>query len=482
MRPFTWTLPGTLMMAFATGTLAAMPFIELDPDSTTAFRERNTHRPFVSIGVNYFDPHTGWAPKIWQQFDDDRVGRHLDLLSDAGFNTIRVFITLVSFEQEAGKVSGDGEAKFRRLLDMCRARGIYVQPTGPEHWEGRPDWYDGDRYADEKLLAAEASWWRDFAGRFADEPAIFSYDLANEPAVGWDSPAMRERWNAWLADKYETREAVAAAWNMPAEQVEPIGKVSPPPNEPDRGNRKLLDYQRFREHLADEWTRRMTGAIRSVDNNHMVTVGHVQWSSPILLPSVRHYTGFDLKHNARHVDFVTVHFYPLDSPRPCDAPEGVDANRLYLEALLHEACGAGKPVMLGEFNWYGGGGLRGRHGWQLPEMPVEHQVEWCQPLLEVTAGRVCGWLNWGFADTPTARDVSRWSGLWTEDLELKPWGRVFSEFARKHARDPLPPRRFDPRFDTVKLDRQAALTAPAAANAYRQRLGHALYGNEASQK
>jgi hypothetical protein len=133
----------------------------------------------------------------------------------------------------------------------------------------------------------------------------------------------------------------------------------------------------------------------------------------------------------------------------------------------------GKPLVLGEFNWYGGGGLKGSSGWDLPDMPVEHQVEWCGTLLDVSRGRVCGWHNWGFADTPTARDISRWSGCWTTDLQLKPWGRVFGTFAKETARKPIPARPFDAWLTSVPFDREAALTDPAVGNEYRRRLREA---------
>ncbi len=449
---------------------ADLPFIEVDPSSTTSFRERGTGKPFVAVGVNYFDHETGWAPHLWQRFDESRVKAHLDLLREQGFNTIRVFITLESFEREAGKLTPEGLAKFRKLVDLCRERSIYVIPTGPELWEGAPAWFKGDRFADESLLSAEASWWRSFAGELKDEPAILAWDLANEPMIGWESPAMLQAWNVWLTARYASREAMAAAWNVPVDKIEAAGAVSIPPKVPARGDRKLLDYQRFREHIGDAWTSRMAAAIRSVDPRHMVTVGQIQWASRVMLPSVWHYAGFDLQTNAKYVDFTSIHFYALAAPRPCDAPAGVAVNRVYLQAILAECMAAGKPVMIGEFGWYGGGGLKGQSGWDLPEMPIEHQAEWCDALLEVSRGRVCGWLNWAFADPPEAKDLSRWSGLWTENLTLKPWGKRFGAFARDNTRKPQPARPIDAFITRTRIDAQAALTDPAVGNAYRDAL------------
>lgn len=438
---------------------AELPFIEVDPGSTTTLRERGTGRPFVAVGLNYFDHETGWAPKLWQKFDAQRVAGQLDLIKGQGFNTIRVFLTLQSFHADPGRVSPEGERKFRRLLELCRERGIYVIPSGPDHWEGTPAWRGPDVFADDAVLDADDQWWRAFAEHFKDDATILAYDLLNEPAIGWDTPGLRRKWNEWLQREYGGAEKAAAAWKLTAEQLGTWGSIAPPPQTPVLNDQRLFDYQRFREWIGDEWTRRHAEAIRAADHNHLVTVGHIQWAASIFIPGVQHYAGFNQRTNARFVDFVTIHFYPLEYPNPAEKPEGVQINASYLEALLYE-CSVGKPLMIGEFNWYGGGGLNVQGAWQLPEKPVEHQVEWCQALLDVSRGRVCGWLNWAFADTPTSLDVTRWSGLWTQDLQLKPWGRVFGEFARATIAHPPMKREFPVYLRAYQFDRKALLTWP----------------------
>jgi len=463
-----WTSLITVALSI-TARAADLPFIEVDPDSTTALRERGSGKPFVAVGLNYFDHETGWAPKLWQKFDPGRVQHQLDLIREQGFNAIRVFLTLDSFHREPGQVHPEGEAKFRRLIELCRERRIYVIPLGPDHWEGTPKWRGRDQFADDAVLKADDEWWAAFAEKFRDEGAILAYDLLNEPAVGWDTPAMRSKWNDWLRSTYGSIEKIADVWKLPAEKIGAMGSIEPPPPTPALNDARLYDYQRFRESVADEWTRRHAGAIRSADRNHLVTVGHIQWAVPIYIGAVQHYAGFDMKSNARHVDLVTVHFYPLEPPNPAEKPEGVAVNAAYLEALLYLAS-VGKPLMIGEFNWYGGGGLAGNNGWSLPPRPPEHQVEWCSELLQVSRGRVCGWLNWAFADTPTGRDITRWSGLWTQDLQLKPWGRVFGEFARQNTTRPQPSREFPAYLKSFQFDRRAMLTSPEAGAEHRKLL------------
>lgn len=446
-----------------------VPFVELDPSNPLNFREQGARRPIVMVGVNYFDHETGWAPKLWQKFDEGRVQQQLRMLKEQGFNSIRVFLTYESFHREAGKIDPEGEAKFRKLLAMCRELGIYVMPSGPDHWEGTPDWRKkGDRFADETLLKADEAWWTAFAERFKDEPALWAYDLYNEPMIGWDSPAMKARWNEWLNREYGSVERIAAAWKRPANEVGTTGDIAVPPPQAALNDGRLYDYQRFREFIADEWTRRMAEAIRSADKRHLITVGNIQWAAPIMIGEVKHYAGFNPRSNARYVDFTTIHFYPIDQPRPCDSPEGLMVNRVYLEAVLH-LCSVGKPLLLGEFNWYGGN-TETHKGWNLPPKPPEHQVEWCQELLDIGKGRLCGYLNWAFADTPGSMDITRWSGLWTEQLELKPWGKVFGQFARDTVHTPQSPRPFPKWLTAHEFDHRAMVTDPAAGHALRKTL------------
>ncbi|HOW69341.1 MAG TPA: cellulase family glycosylhydrolase [Phycisphaerae bacterium] len=443
------------------------PFVEVDRERTTSLRERGTGRPIVVVGVNYFSPDIGWAPKLWQRFDETAIRHQLKMLHEQGYNAIRVFLTFESFHREPGKVHPEGERKFGRLLALCRDLGLYVIPSGPDHWEGTPSWRQGgDVFADDRILAADESWWKEFAHCFKDEPAILAWDLLNEPAVAWKTSAMAVKWNAWLKAEYGSVERLAAKWGREAETLGGFGGVETPPREPALGDVRLFDYQRFRESIGDEWTRRLTTAIRSVDSHHLITIGHIQWAAVVYLPTVWHYAGFEPKANARHLDFMTVHFYPLAGPHPGAAPEGLAVNASYLEAVLHEFT-VGKPLMLGEFAWYGGGAIMANGKEVMPTRTLEDQVAWGRKLLDVTRGRLCGWLHWAFADTPTSSDLTRWSGLWTEQLELKPWGEVYGRFAREHCSRPEVPRPFPSFLTRFEFDRKAMLTDPGAGEAVR---------------
>ena len=145
-------------------------------------------KPFVPMGVNYYRPGTGWAPQLWKQFDAEATRRDFARMKSLGVNCVRVFLSYGSFFMTPDALMPEGLAKFDQFLAMAEEAGIYVHPTGPDHWEGLPAWARGDRVADDRVLAALENFWRQFAGRYRGRAVIFAYDLRNEPAVPGKTP------------------------------------------------------------------------------------------------------------------------------------------------------------------------------------------------------------------------------------------------------------------------------------------------------
>jgi hypothetical protein len=207
----------------------------------------------------------------------------------------------------------------------------------------------------------------------------------------------------------------------------------------------LLDYQRFREDIADEWTRRQVAAIKSADPDALVTVGFIQWSVPALLPGIDRYAAFRPDRQARFLDFLEIHFYPLDKGSlEYGDPDREQRNLAYLEAVVSQVARPGKPVVVAEFGWYGGGSIP--MGKRLSKPGTQQdQARWCDSLIQTTAPLASGWLNWGFYDHPQAKDVSVLTGLLTADGKEKAWAVRFRQLSRHYqdhppASAPLPPR------------------------------------------
>ncbi|MBI5394306.1 MAG: cellulase family glycosylhydrolase [Verrucomicrobia bacterium] len=461
MRPARFALIGAMLLA-TTLAGAALPKIRVADGGRTFVTEAG--KPFVPMGVNYYRPGTGWAPQLWKQFDAEATRRDFARLRELGANCVRVFISFGSFYSKPGALNDEGLRKFDQFLAMAEEAGLYVHPTGPDHWEGLPDWARADPFANEAHLRALEDFWRLFAGRYRGRNVIFAYDLKNEPSVGWDSAEMRPRWNTWLAKRYGSAAVAAKAWGVDAATIK-WGEVAAPPKSDAPGSRLLLDYQHFRETLADEWTRRQSAAIKSADPRALVTVGLLQSSVPASSGGV-HYPAFRPSRQAKFLDFLEVHFYPnAHGLYDYTQPEDEARNLAYLESVVREVAAPGKPVVLAEFGWYGGGALRLRNGKMSAPATEEQQARWCRRAVETTAGLACGWLNWGFYDHPQASDCSQLTGLLTVDGKQKAWGAEFQKLAVKFRGQEIAPAELGPR---PALDWNRCTTSAKAAQEFRE--------------
>jgi len=382
-----------------------MEFIQVDNDRI-GFKEKGTGKRFTPFGCNYFDPATGWAPHLWQRFSPERTERHFAQMEDLGVNTARVFLTIASFMTESGELSRAGMEKADRMVAIARKRGIRVEFAGPDHWEGVPDW--AKRHFDEEANAyfLDGEWvhrlkefWRQFARHYRDEPAVFSFDLLNEPWLKWDSQLVRRIWGG------------------------------PPPEEhsDETGDDAFVIW---REQVVWEWTKELLSSIREEDPNRLVTIGFHQLSLPHDPGSGHAIPGFHAKKLSPLLDYVAMHWYPYstqDHVRPHRADDPTDRNIDIIRASIQHAY-SGKPIVIEEFGWYGGDRVFS-WGEQLPFVSEEVQTQWCRKVVERTRDLASGWLTWGYSDVPTAMDVTRKSGLVDEHGKIKRWGHAFRELA-----------------------------------------------------
>jgi hypothetical protein len=140
------------------------------------------------------------------------------------------------------------------------------------------------------------------AGECAKSPAIFCYDLMNEPVV----PGGRRENKDWLGPPFFDGSCF----------VQFI----------------TLDQQgRPRPSIARQWIARLVAAIRTADARHLVTVGLVDWS----LDRKGLTSGFVPEKIVSDLDFLCVHLYPETGK---------------LDESLHTLKGfsAGKPVVVEE--------------------------------------------------------------------------------------------------------------------------------------
>jgi hypothetical protein len=220
----------------------------------------------------------------------------------------------------------------------------------------------------------------------------------------------------------------------------------------------LIDYQTFREEMAFRWIQKTVRAIRRADQHHLITVGLHQSGCPLeeIIPS--RYTAFNPHRLKDCLDYIALHWYPFGNPLtasclPYDLPENGERSLSVFTANCRYHA-VGKPLIMEEFSYYGGGSPS-FWGGVLPERTEKEQEDFSRRLVIASRGSIGGWLNWPLQDTPESTDTSAFGGLYAAGGELKPWGRSFRALSARFKKKRL--RRQPPRV-LVSARRQELLT------------------------
>ena len=280
------------------------------------FVQRSSGRPFVPWGFNYDHDDDGrlledyWVAE-WPMVEEDF--REMKAL---GANVVRIHLQFGKFMRGPDAPNPDALERLARLVTLAERTGLYLDLTGLACYRKSdvPAWYDA--LGEPQRWDAQARFWEAIARRCASSPAIFCYDLMNEPVV----PGGDDKRTDWLgppfADKYH--------------YVQFIG----------------LDRQgRSRPDVARQWIRRLTLAIRKHDRRHLITVGLVSWS--LDRPGLS--SGFVPRHVAGELDFISVHLYPKRGKlaEALDTLGGFDVGKpVIIEEMFPLKCSGAE---LGEF-------------------------------------------------------------------------------------------------------------------------------------
>jgi hypothetical protein len=456
-------------------TFSRQNHIRVSHDNWT-LEESLTGKPFIPMGCNYYDPNAGgWPPKIWKKFNRRALKSHFQLMEDLGVNAIRVFVSWASFMPTKGRLSTEALDKCSEFLSIARRSGIRVNLTGPDLWEGYPRWLSPQEFTgyqhfiDQKYLDAHSSFWELFAAYYKNEDTIYGFDLVNEPFMPWSSKRLSQLWNGWLEEKFESPTHLKRRWGKFAPRSLRFGGVPIPPNVRQAGSNFLADYQRFREEMALRWVKNSVEAIRRVDKNHLITVGLHQSSFPLeeIIPS--RYTAFNPHVLSSVLDYIALHWYPFGNPftvsfSPYDLPTNLEKSlsTLLANVRYHKT---GKPLIMEEFSYYGGGSPI-FWGGILPYRTETEQDDFSRRYIETTLGSCAGWLNWPLLDTPLSTDTSAYGGFCRADGTLKEWGKTFRKLSSR-----LKGRRLkrEPASTLIPLSHMTALTDAVACDRIYQR-------------
>lgn len=261
-----------------------------------------SHTPFVPWGFNY---DRDFRSRLLEDYWDSEwptVEADFREMKDLGANVVRVHLQFGKFMKGPNEPDPKALDRLGRLVDLAERTGLYLDVTGLGCYRKRDvaAWYD--RLDEAGRWAAQATFWAAVAGRCARSPAIFCYDLMNEPVV----PGGRRKEGDWLG---------------------------PPLGEFHYVQVVTLDQKdRPRPEIARAWVETLAKAIRRVDPDHLITVGLVDWS----LDRSGLTSGFVPDKVAPALDFLCVHLYP----KAGKLDEAID--------VLKGFSAAGKPVLIEE--------------------------------------------------------------------------------------------------------------------------------------
>ena len=262
------------------------------PDSATAAMEKvrisgdgrgfvlsRSGAAFVPWGFNYLGEFGKLVEETWDE-DWPRLERDFREMRKLGANVVRIHLQFGTYMTGPDEFDQAQLERLKRLLDVARETGLYLDVTGLSCYrlERIPAWYDA---LDEAARwDVQARWWQTIARTCTGHPAVFCYDLMNEPIVGGTPRDGEPRWVGG---------ELGGFWF--------VQRISQPAS--GRSGRSNVE-------IADAWAAKLTAAIRGEDARTPITVGVIPWAH--VWPNAKPL--FYAPEAAKHFDFVSIHLYP----------------------------------------------------------------------------------------------------------------------------------------------------------------------------
>lgn len=342
---------------------ATVEWVAVSPDKK-GFVLRPSGKPFRPWGVNYDHDEQGRLLEDYWETEWDKVEADLAEIKALGANVVRIHLQTGRFLTGPETTNPAAIQKLSQLVQLAERLGLYLNLTGLGcyHRDDVPAWYDALGEADR--WRAQAHFWTSVAKCCAQSPAIFCYDLMNEPVVpgGHRSPG------EWLGPPFAGKHFVQFI---------------------------TLDQQgRPRHEIARRWIEHLVGAIREVDQRHLITVGMVDWS--LDRPGLT--SGFVPEKTTERLDFVSVHLYP-ERGKLAEARETL------------RGFAVGKPVVVEEI------------------FPLRCSPDELVQFMRDADEDAAGWISFYWGKTPAELESSNELG----DVLLRLWLNRFQEYGRKMA-------------------------------------------------
>ncbi len=254
---------------------ARLELIRPAPDGTR-FVGAQSGATFLAWGFNYDHDADGRLLEDYWFQQWPTVVQDFREIKALGANIIRIHLQTAKFMNAPREPNQVALNQLARLLQLADQTRLYLDITGLGcyHKADVPPWYDP--MSEAERWEVHALFWQAVAKTCAHSPAVFCYDLMNEPVL----PGANKPENEWLVGEFAGKSFV---------------------------QRITLDLAgRTRQNVAKDWVEKLVAAIRKHDRTHMVTVGVIPWA--YTFPGARPLFYSDPV--AVNLDFVSVHFYP----------------------------------------------------------------------------------------------------------------------------------------------------------------------------
>jgi len=256
---------------------------------------------FIPWGFNYDRDYKSRLLEDYWEAEWPTVVEDFREMKQLGADVVRVHLQFAKFMDVPDRPNEASLERLGRLVKLAEDTGVYLDLTGLGCYRKRdvPAWYSS--LGEAERWAVQARFWEAIASRCAGSPAVFCYDLMNEPIV----PAGKRAPGDWLTGEL-------GGFNY-------CQFIS------------LDQAGRSRPEIARRWVAQLAAAIRKHDRRHLITVGllHDSLQTPVSV------SGFVPRKVAGNLDFVCVHIYPK-------------TDHLKDDLKLLRGFGVGKPVVIEE--------------------------------------------------------------------------------------------------------------------------------------
>jgi hypothetical protein len=268
------TLLAVALLAASVTAAEPLERVIVSPDGTH-FVGADSGKKIVLWGVNYDHDSAGKLLEDYWHADWATVEQDFREIKQLRCNVVRIHLQVAKFMDSAEQPNERNLQQLAKLVQLAEKTGLYLDITGLGcyHKQDVPAWYHD--LAEDARWKVQSRFWQAVAEVCRESPAVFCYDLMNEPILPGKEPS-----SEWLAGELGGKFFV---------------------------QRIALDLKgRTREEVAAAWVKQLTSAIREVDDRHLITVGVIPWAHTFKGAKPL----FHGPEVGGPLDFVSVHFYP----------------------------------------------------------------------------------------------------------------------------------------------------------------------------